>query len=285
LSLSAETEPELFRAARVSVGALGVITQVTLQCVPAYNLYLRAEPRPFDKVLGQIDRLNQENERVRLYWFPATDVIYVMTLNPTEAPVTRRLPVLQWFRDVAIRHDLLAVLIRAGKRLPDLVDGINQFSATVGFQEEHQVARSDQVLNIPMPPRHQEMEYAVPIERTAEAIRLSRRLIEENNYRASFPMEIRFVAADDDMLSPAGGRAVCYLGAYTYGEAFAGPYFAGFEQAMKGLTGRPHWGKRHSLTPAEARGMYPQFDRFSEIRRELDPAGTFANRYIRDLFA
>jgi L-gulonolactone oxidase len=171
-----------------------------------------------------------------------------------------------------------------GHRLPDLVDRINRFEARVGFVEEKQVARGDRVLNVPMPPRHEECEYAVPYERTAEAIRLTRKLIEEGGYRASFPVEIRFVAADDDMLSPAYRRTICYLGAYTYSADFAQPYFEAFEVAMKHLDGRPHWGKWHRLTTAEARGMYPLFDRFKAVRRELDPAGVFANPYLRALF-
>lgn len=284
LQISLDQQPELMAAARVSLGALGVITQVTIQCVKAFNLYLHAEPRPFDKVLQRIDALIQENDRVRLYWFPGTDVIYVMTLNHTDQAVTPRQPIIEWFNNVALRHDLMALLIRAGHRLPDLVDKINQLEAKVGFVKEKQVARSDHILNIPMPPRHQESEYAVPVENTAEAVRLTRRIIEENNYKVTLPVEVRFVAADEDMLSPAYRRAICYIGAYTYGEHFAQPFFEGFESAMKGLDGRPHWGKRHSLTTAEAQQAYPLFNRFNEIRKELDPAGTFANSYLRGLF-
>jgi len=208
----------------------------------------------------------------------------VMTLNHTDQAITPRQPIIEWFNNVALRHDLMALLIRAGHRLPDLVDKINQFEAKVGFVKENQVARSDHILNIPMPPRHQESEYAVPVENTAEAVRLTRKIIEENNYKVTVPVEVRFVAADEDMLSPAYRRAICYIGAYTYSEHFAQPFFEGFESAMKGLDGRPHWGKRHSLTTAEAQQVYPMFDRFNEIRKELDPAGTFANSYLRGLF-
>ena len=284
LQISLDQQPELMAAARVSLGALGVITQVTIQCVQAFNLYLQAEPRAFDEVLQNIDALNRENDRVRLYWFPGTEVIYVMTLNHTDQSITPRRPTIEWFKNVAIRHDLMALLIRAGHRVPDLVDRINQFETRVGFVKETQVAQSDRLLNIPMPPRHQESEYAVAVENTAEAIRLTRRIIEENNYKVSVPVEVRFVASDEDMLSPAYRRTVCYVGAYTYSENFAQPYFKGFERAMKSLDGRPHWGKRHSLTTAEAQQVYPMFNRFNEIRKELDPTGLFANPFIRGLF-
>jgi FAD-linked oxidoreductase len=284
LRVSAEENAALLPAARLSLGALGVITEVTLQCVPAFNLVLLSRPVAFDEALEQIASLNQTNDRVRMYWFPGTEVIYLMTINDTDQPVTPRQPVIEWFQNVAIRHDLMAMLIRLGHRLPDLVDRINQFETRIGFVDDEQVDRGDRVLTVPMPPRHQECEYAVPYERTVEAIRVTRKIIEASDYKASIPVEIRFVAADDNMLSPAYGGPICYIGAYTYGETFARPYFQGFEIAMKRLGGRPHWGKRHSLTSTEARAMYPLFDRFGEVRRELDPHGTFANPYLRDLF-
>lgn len=282
--VSPDENADLLPAARLSLGALGVVTAVTLQCVPAFNLVLHARPVPFEAALQQVETLNQDNDRVRCYWFPGTDVVYVMTLNHTDQPVTPQRPVGAWFKNVAIRHGLMAVLIRLGHRRPDRLERINRFETSIGFVEEKRVARSDRVLNVPMPPRHAECEYAVPYERTVEAIRLTRKLIEEGAYKASFPLEIRFVAADEDMLSPAYRRTICYLGAYTYGLDFAQPYFEAFEVAMKHLQGRPHWGKRHSLTTAEAQAMYPLFDRFNSIRRELDPAGLFANAYLRALF-
>ncbi len=115
-------------------------------------------------------------------------------------------------------------------------------------------------------------------------MRLTRRIIEENHFKATVPVEVRFVAADENMLSPAYRRAVCYVGAYTYGEEFAKPYFRAFERGMKGLDGRPHWGKHITLNAAEARKLYPMYDRFNQIRQELDPKGIFANKFIRDVF-
>jgi FAD-linked oxidoreductase len=285
LRLSAESDPELMAAARVSLGALGVITLVTIQCVKAFNLRVRGEVRPFDQVLGQIDQLNRENERVRLYWFSGTDVIYVMTFNPTNERETARQPIAEWFNNVALRQGLMSILLKTGHRLPASVNRINQFQARVGFKSEDRVAQSDHALTIAMPPFHQETEYAVPVERTVQALRLTRELIERNHFRANVPVEVRFVAADQNMLSPAYDRDVCYLGAYTYGGEFARDYFQGFERAMKSLGGRPHWGKCHNLTVVEARAMYPLYDRFNGIRRRLDPCGTFANPFIHNLFS
>lgn len=156
--------------------------------------------------------------------------------------------------------------------------------ARVGWVKEDLVASYDHLPSISMSPKHQECEYAVPVERAAEAVRLTRRIIEENDFRVNFPIEVRFVAADDAMLIPAYGRDACCVGAYTSGEEFVRPFFDRFERTMKGLGGRPPWGKRFVLTREEARKLYPMHGRFDQIRRALDPEGTFAKELIRDLF-
>jgi FAD-linked oxidoreductase len=293
LGISEGTDVELMAAARVGLGALGIITQVTIQCVPYYNLERKAQPLPFDEVLDRIDDLVNDNDRVRLYWFPYTDVIQVATMNRTDRPPTPRNRFKEWFTDVVVKRELMELLVETGYdlyQLPgldvhiDVVDDVNRFSAKVGWVREEVVAAYDYVLNIPMPPEHQECEYAVPVEGVAEAVRLTRRIIEENDYHVNFPVEVRFVAADEAMLSPAYGRDICYVGAYTFGEEFARPLFERFEREMKKLGGRPHWGKHLTLSREEARRLYPMYDRFNEIRKELDPKGVFANAFIRDLF-
>jgi L-gulonolactone oxidase len=293
LTISEDEDLELMATARVSLGALGVITQVTIQCVSYYNLERIAQPFPFDETLDRIEALTNDNERVRLYWLPYTDIIQVATMNSTERSPTPRHRFREWFKDVVIKRELMELLLETGYdlyQLPglhariDVVDDINRFMARVGWVREELVAPYNYVLNIPMPPEHSECEYAVPVERAAEAVRLTRRIIEENDYHVNFPVEVRFVAADEAMLSPAYGRDVCYVGAYTFGEEFARPFFDRFEREMKQLGGRPHWGKRLTLSREEARRLYPMYERFNEIRKDLDPEGVFANAFIRDLF-
>jgi len=284
IHLAADRDPELMSAARVSLGALGVITQVTIQCVKAHRIELRSDVQPFDHVLDRMEQLVSDNDRVRLYWFAGTDVFWVNTMNQTNEPLTPREPMKEWLNNVAIRHDLMEFFLKSGDAFPALVNPINRMQAAIGFTRERRVARSDLALTIPMPAAHQETEYAVPIEHTVQAIRATRELIERNNYRANVPVEVRFVARDDNMLSPAYGHDVVYIGAYTYGEKFVRGYFAAFERAMKSLGGRPHWGKCLTLNAKEAREMYPLYNRFNQIRKELDPGNTFANKFIHEIF-
>lgn len=114
LSLTEEHDPELMQAARVNLGALGVITEVTIQCVPNYNLEWKAEPHPFDGVLNNLPALLNDNDRVRLYWLSGTNVIQVMTMNHTNLPVTPKNRVKDWFTDVVVKHDFLKLLMETG---------------------------------------------------------------------------------------------------------------------------------------------------------------------------
>jgi L-gulonolactone oxidase len=286
LHVSADTDPDLMAAVRIHLGALGILTQVTIQCTPAFNLHLHAQPRPFEEVLRNMDTLIATNDRVRMYWFAHTDVIYVMNMNPTSEPALVDNPVMRWFEDVGLQRYMLGSLIDIGYHLRglDLVDEINQFVARVGWDERNQVSRSDRLLNIPMPPKHNECEYAVPVARAAEALQKTRALIMEKKLNANMPVEVRFVAADNIWLSPEYGRDVCYIGAYTQGDSFEQAYFDAFEPLMKECEGRPHWGKHFTMTAEEARNIFPGLDRFNAIRKRLDPSGMFANKLIRDLF-
>src|SRR5207249_2124238 len=133
-------------------------------------------------------------------------------------------------------------------------------------------------------PVHREMEYALPLEKAGEAMRRLRAIIEQRGLRVNFVVELRFVAADDVLLSPDHGRASCRLGAYMYESASLGAYFREFEAAMLELDGRPHWGKEFTVGGDELCRRLPGYARFDAIRRRLDPQGTFVNAYVQRVF-
>ena len=183
-----------------------------------------------------------------------------------------------------LRHfAYIGLFIENSYSLPGLVTPINQFSAKVGWTREERVDRSDRIDPYP--------DAADP-RRVRIRLRLSarpgdpRRLpaIERADLKANIPVEIRFVAADDTMLSPTYRRAACYIGAYTFGAQFADPYFDAFEGYMKSLGARGHWGKFITLSPDEARAQYPELDRFREIRRRMDPNNLFLNAFLTPIF-
>jgi L-gulono-1,4-lactone dehydrogenase len=142
------------------------------------------------------------------------------------------------------------------------------------------VDRSDRVFASPRLVRFTEMEYALPREHAATAVRGVRELIDARGFHVNFPIELRFVAGDDALLSPAHARDTAYVAVHTFeGMAFE-PYFRAVEELMDGLGGRPHWGKRHFQTSASLRGRYPEWDRFAAVRARLDPDARFANAHV-----
>jgi FAD-linked oxidoreductase len=277
-------ESPLMRAAAVSLGMLGVTLEVTLKCVPAHDLEYVAWPLKYGEAIDQVDKLLAENQHVRLYWFAGTDIVQVMTMNPTTKPRTHVNRIEQFFKDVVLDTDLLSILQHVGWFFPGLVGPFNEFSAKVGFVREERVDRSDHILTIPMPPRHDEMEYALPVAETKRIMAELPKLIEDSHGKVNLPIEYRFVAADQNLLSPAYGRDTVYVGAYTFGEKFAMPLFATCEPYFKGLGGRPHWGKRFNLTVDEIKKMYPGYEQFVKLREEMDPKGVFSNQLTRALF-
>jgi FAD-linked oxidoreductase len=293
-SISEERDTELMSAARVSLGALGVISQVTIQCVQDYNLEYTAVHLPFDVVLDQLNHFVQENDRVRLYWLTLIpDDFKVMTMNCTDKAVTQN-ELSDLFTGYTVNKGIVQSLSAntydlhswAGLGIHIDVPNKRQSVARLTWLDCNEVRPYDQALLVPiMPPHHQESEYAIPVEDAANAVKAIRGFIDEKQFLDPILVEVRFVAKDDIMLSPAYKRDVCYVGGYIFGKSNATYFFDGFESIMKHFQGRPHWGKHLTLSASEAREMYPAgFERFNEIRKELDPRGVFANDFIRNLF-
>jgi L-gulonolactone oxidase len=283
LSLSQRESPDLFRAAVVGLGALGIVTEVTLQCVDRFRLLERARPEPLDAVLEQLPEMVDEAPYFKIWWLPHTGMTRVWTAEPTDRPVRtdRRL---ERVDELANAH-LFGPLLDLGARLPPAVPAINRAVGRAYFRPLARVERSDRVLNLPMPPVHRETEHAIAVERTPAALRAVRAMIERFNIKVNFPVEVRFGRGDDLTMSPAFGRDTCFLGAYIgEGGRSHERYFRRFEDRMLEMGGRPHWGKESSLTAEQLRAVHPNYDAFVEIRDRLDPGGTFDNDFLRRAF-
>jgi FAD/FMN-containing dehydrogenase len=268
LSLPEEGE-ELFSAARVSMGALGIITQVTLQCVPFYDVELKAYKATFEDIATQaaIDELIATNQRVRLWWFLP--------------PLAGAEVIVSTMQNIPNGNDTL---------FPEALFAFLEFLAE-GTKEHPLTLRGPyhKMLTLPFHElKHRECEYAIPVERTAEALTALKEIVDEGDFRTDLPVEIRFVKGDDILMSPANGRDVCYIGVNTKAhneDPSANELFARFEPLMKELGGRPHWGKHFTLVPDDLTRMYgSNYETFKRIRAELDPTGLFENTLIRNLF-
>jgi L-gulono-1,4-lactone dehydrogenase len=271
-------------AARVSLGALGAISAVTLRCVPAFTIHRVDRPLPLDDVLAHLDEHVDANDHFELFVFPYTRTALTLTSQRTDReprPAGRAQVLL---RDVLLENAALEAACRTGRRFPALIPRVNRtlvraMSPTEHLDASHRVYANRRTV------RFTEMEYAIPRERTAEALQRVLALIERRRIRVGFPIEVRVVAADDALLSTAHGRPTGYIAVHQYrGMEFEG-YFRGVETIMDEYDGRPHWGKRHYQSAVTLRPRYPGFDRFIAVRDRLDPDRKFENDYLRRVLA
>jgi len=276
---SAAEEPEVLHCARVGLGALGVVTKVTLQCVPAFNLHHVERPRRFDAVLEDLDESVASNDYFEFYWLPHTDSCAIIANNRTDEPVREKSAWKRWRAEVFFPNVFFGALVTAGKVAPSKIPRLAEVVAgSLGNTEL--LNRSDRIFISTRLIRFVEMEYGIPREHAAEAVRAVRALIEGSDLLVSFPIEVRFVAADDVPLSMAHGRDSCFVAVHMARGVEFEEYFRGVERIMTGFGGRPHWGKMHFQTAADLAPRYPEWDRFLACRDRLEPERRFANPYL-----
>ncbi len=274
--LDERSDPEGLCAARVSLGALGVITALTLRTVPAFRLHGRDGPAGLEATVGRLQELADAHDHFEMYWFPYSDTALLRRNDRTSAPARLRSRTRTYMEDIVLVNHGLQTLSRLGRRHPSLVPALNR-TATRLAGSSQRVDRSHRIFVTPRLVRFTEMEYAIAREHAAAAIMAIRDGIHAERLPVNFPIEVRFVAPDDALLSPAHRRASCYIAVHTYdGMAFE-PYFRMVEQIMDGFGGRPHWGKRHFQSAATLAARYPGWERFQAARRRLDPDGRFTN--------
>jgi FAD-linked oxidoreductase len=276
---SPEADPELFSAARVGLGALGVLTTVVLATVPAFRLHAVESALPLDAVLGDLDRLAAEHDHLEFYWFPHTDLAATKRNDRTDATVPARGRLGAWLGDEVVANGAHAAACRVGAAVPRLVPLINRVAARSMAAGEY-TDRSYRVFTSPRRVRFLEMEYAVPRAALPEAFAGLRRAAERHARAVTFPVEVRLAAADDIPLSTASGRDSAYLAVHVHHAQDPGPYFAAVEDVLAALDGRPHWGKLHSLDAARLRGRYPAFDAFTAVRDRVDPDRRFGTPHL-----
>jgi L-gulonolactone oxidase len=277
-SLSAATHPQLLRAARVGVGALGAISAVTLRCVPAFTLDRVDTPRPREQVLDSFQESADANDHFELFTFPYADSALVLERNRTEAPARPRGRAGAYLNDVVLENWALEALSATGKRFPGAIPSLSRLAGRLA-SGSRTVDRSDRVFANDRRVRFTEMEYGVPREHGPEAARRVVEWVRSNRYPVFFPIEMRVAAGDDALLSPSHGRDTAYIAVHQYRGMEWRPYFEAVEEIMNSYGGRPHWGKRHFQAAATLAPLYPAWAEFQAARDELDPGRVFSNEY------
>ncbi|MGX5655835.1 D-arabinono-1,4-lactone oxidase [Geodermatophilus nigrescens] len=280
LRCSPGEHPDVLSAARVGLGALGVLSTVTLQAVPAFALRADEGPARLPDLLERFDEVMTATDHVEFYWFPHTD--RCLLKRNTRVPLDELAPLSRaraLWDDEVLANAGLAAVVAAGRRVPALVPPLARFSArALGARTWTDAAHRVFVSRRRV--RFREMEYAVPRAAAPEVLAELRRVVDAGPHRVAFPVEVRVAAADDVPLSTASGRDTAYVAVHVPARTEPGAYFRAFEAIAGAAGGRPHWGKEHGLDAAALAGRYPRFGEFTALRARLDPAGVFANAHL-----
>jgi len=273
------SEGDEYLAARVSLGALGVISQVTVQTVPLYTLHRRDERRALAVTLEHLDEYADRNDHFEFFVFPYSETALTRTTRRSdETPIATP----AWRRSLYenAENGGLSVVCRTGRRFPRAAPRLNRFMTSM-MSQSTVCDRAYKVYATDRKVRFTEMEYAIPREHAREAIRRVIDVVRRRQLPILFPIEVRFSAPDDAFLSTAHGRETCYIAVHQYSRMEFETYFRAVEAIMDEYAGRPHWGKRHYQTAGTLRERYPDWDRFAAVRDRLDPDRVFLNDYTR----
>jgi L-gulonolactone oxidase len=275
---SPTSRPDLFDAARVNLGALGVVTAVTLQCVDAFILRADERPAPLASVWSELDGLIADNDHFEFYWFPYTDRVQIKRNNRVEVADTPLPGWRRWLDDDFLSNTVFGGVTRLGRAVPATVPTLSRISARA-LSARTYTASSHEVFCTPRRVRFVEMEYGLPRAALREAFDGLRRIVDRLPYKILFPVEVRFTKADQLWLSHGHGRDSAYMAIHQAVGAPYEEYFHGFEALATELAGRPHWGKMHYRDAESLAQVYPRFADFVAVRDKLDPGRAFANPY------
>jgi FAD-linked oxidoreductase len=282
VTCSRSHDPELFEAARLGLGALGIVTAVSLDVVPSFLLHAVEEPRRLDDVLEAFDDLVATNDHVEFFWFPHTDRTLTKRNNRVGPDVAAaRLSRLRAWRDDELLSNIVFGLVcRAGRAAPRLVPAINRVSAR-GWGGREYVDASFRVFASPRRVRFTEQEYAVPRAALVPLLAELRELVDR--FQISFPVEVRVAPADDVLLSAAHGRDTAWVAVHMFERVRCADYFVAVEERALAVGGRPHWGKLHTRDAAWCASELPGFARFCAVRDRVDPDRLFGNDHLRQV--
>jgi FAD-linked oxidoreductase len=279
ISADEQNNPDIFNAARVSLGSLGVITEITLQNIAPYRLRRETAWRGIDEILEVADELADSHRNFEFYYIPFSGMGYTDTHDFTDESVgsTEKLDPNEGVLDLKVARDWL----ESWPKVRELVLGSYAKTLSKEITIESSWKNYTSERNV----RFNEMEYHLPREHGLQALREVREALESQHHEVFFPIEVRYVKGDDIWLSPFYQRDAISIAVHRIFDEDFTPYFKTIEPIFRKYQGRPHWGKLNTLTQADFKALYPRWQDFAAVRRELDPEGRFLNPYLRELFA
>jgi FAD-linked oxidoreductase len=274
--------PHIFDVARVSVGALGIITEYTLQAVPSFRLRALEQPMRLDDVLENAHDLASTHDHFEFFWIPHTKWALTKRNNRTEDELQPLPRVKGWIEKTFMENYAFGAVCRVGRARPSLIPRLATALPSSGSREY--VDQSFKIFASPRIVRFYEMEHALPVEALVPALKEIRAMVDRKGYLLNFPVEVRFTKGDDVPLSTAFGRDSAYIAVHIYKGMECEPFFRDVEDILRGYDARPHWGKMHYRDAEELSKLYPRWDEFIALRNQLDPQRTFSNAYSDTVF-
>jgi L-gulonolactone oxidase len=269
---------EDLQAARIALGALGLIHSVTLRTVPAFTIDRLDSPKPLDETLANLDELTKTNDHFEFYVFPHTQIALCRESRRTQEAPRPKPAALVYAQEVMVENWVGGAFAQLARRVPKLAPRLARM-ASAGTGRSRKVDRSFKVFASERRIKFTEMEYAIPREHIAEAVPRVLETAAKPEHAVAFPIEVRFVSADDPMLSTSHQQDTAYVAVHQDTHLSWEPYFREVEAIMDSYDGRPHWGKRHFQTAETLATRYPRWDDFQAIRHRHDPDRRFANAY------
>ena len=282
IECSKSLNPHIFDVARVSVGALGIITEYTLQAVPSFRLRALEQPMRLDDVLENAHDLASAHDHFEFFWIPHTKWALTKRNNRTEDELQPLPRVKGWIEKTFMENYAFGALCRVGRARPSLIPRLATALPSSGSREY--VDQSFKIFASPRIVRFYEMEHALPVEALVPALREIRAMVDRKGYLLNFPVEVRFTKGDDVPLSTAFGRDSAYIAVHVYKGMECEPFFRDVEDILRAYEARPHWGKMHYRDAEELSKLYPRWDEFIALRNQLDPQRTFSNVYSDTVF-
>ena len=282
IECSKSVNPHIFDVARVSVGALGIITEYTLQAVPSFRLRALEQPMRLDEVLENAHELASAHDHFEFFWIPHTKWALTKRNNRTEDELQPLPRVKGWIEKTFMENYAFGALCRVGRARPSLIPRLATALPSSGSREY--VDQSFKIFASPRIVRFYEMEHALPVEALVPALKEICAMVDRKGYLLNFPVEVRFTKGDDVPLSTAYGRDSAYIAVHVYKGMECEPFFRDVEDILREYDARPHWGKMHYRDAEELSKLYPRWDEFIALRNQLDPQRTFSNAYSDTVF-
>lgn len=277
-TLSERSDSDAFRAARVGIGALGAIYSVTLRTVTNFRVDRTDRARPLAELLPVLDDFADGFDHFEFYVFPHSGTALCRESTRTFEPAKPRGYAAEYAQEVIVENWMAAAAVQVARTVPAAIPSLSRL-ASRGAGKSRKVDQSFRVYASERRIKFTEMELAVPRNVARQAVERVLEIAERPEYGVYFPVEVRFVAADDAMLSPSFERDTTYIAVHHDTKADWRPYFDAVAEALAEFGARPHWGKRHELAADRLAVLYPRYADFARVRAKLDPTGAFANSY------